>query len=322
MLGLTLRPEFTGRILQGTQIDLTNSKNTGATQQSAAQFLKITYPTADLVGMLRAATPGQSRPIALMGERGMGKSHLLGALYHALTNGAATSAWLSDWSVKLGDPGLATIPLRSGLKVVPASLHQHRYAFLWDVLFDQHPSGAVIQGIWEHAGPQKTPVPGMDLLLKMFEQQPTALILDEFQTWFDGLVDEPNKPHRTWAFNFIQILAEISDQRPDLFLLVVSIRNGTTDAYQQVHRVNPVFQNFSGTYAKQDRRRLLLHRLFENRLQVADADIENLISVHVKEYLRLAEMPSSQHAASRREFVEAWPFARRWRIICCPAAWV
>lgn len=309
MLGLMLRSEFTGKILQGTQIDLTNSKNTGAMQQTAAQFLKITYPTTDFIGMLKAAAPGQSRPIALMGERGMGKSHLLGALYHALTDGAAASAWLSDWSTKLSDSTLAAIPLRSGLKVIAASLHQHRYTFLWDVLFDQHPKGAVTRGIWEHAGAQKTPVPGTDLLLKMFEQQPTALILDEFQTWFDGLVDEPNKPNRTWAFNFIQILSEISDQHPDLLLLVVSIRNGTTDAYQQVHRVNPVFHNFSGTYAKQDRRRLLLHRLFENRLQVANADIENLISAHVEEHLRLAEVPSSQHAAVHREFVEAWPFA-------------
>lgn len=309
MLGLKLRPEFSGKILQGTQIDLTNPKKTGATQLPAADFLAITYPTTDLTGMLRAAAPGQSRPIALMGERGLGKSHLLGALYHALTDQAATGAWLAHWAGVLGDASLAAIPLRSGLEVITASLHQQRYPFLWDVLFEQHSEGKVYRAIWEHPGASKTAVPSMDLLLAMFEKRPTALILDEFQTWFDGLVDTPSKPHKTWAFNLIQILSEISDQRPDIFLLVVSIRNGTTDAYQQVQRINPVLQNFSGAYAKRDRRHLLLHRLFENRLQVAEPDIEALIAVHVAEYLRLTEAPSSHHVAIGHDFVESWPFA-------------
>ena len=309
MLGLNLRPEFSGRILQGTQIDLTNARKTGATQVPAEQFLAITYPTTDLIGMLRAAGPGQSRPIALMGERGLGKSHLLGALYHALTDQAAAKAWLDHWASVLGDPSLASLPLRSGLEVVTASLHQQRYPFLWDVLFNQHLEGKVYRAIWEHAGTSKTPVPSMDLLLGMFEKYPTALILDEFQTWFDGLVDAPNRPHKTWAFNFIQLLSEISDQRPDVFLLVVSIRNGATDAFKQVQRINPVIQNFSGAYAKRDRRRLLLHRLFENRLHVPDSDIEKLAAVHVTEYLRLAEVPPSQHASTQHDFTEAWPFA-------------
>src|ERR1019366_884987 len=107
MLGLKLRPEFTGKILQGTQIDLTNPKKTGATQLPAADFLAITYPTSDLIGMLHAAGPGRSRPIALMGERGLGKSHLLGALYHALTDATAANGWLTHWAGVLGEPSLA-----------------------------------------------------------------------------------------------------------------------------------------------------------------------------------------------------------------------
>src|SRR5262245_39599417 len=109
MLGLQLRPEFSGKILQGTQIDLTNVRQTGATQVPAEQFLAITYPTTDLIGMLRAGGPGQSRPIALMGERGLGKSHLLGALYHALTDQGAAKAWLAHWANILGEPSLADL---------------------------------------------------------------------------------------------------------------------------------------------------------------------------------------------------------------------
>ena len=208
MLGLKLRSEFTGKILQGTQIDLTNPKKTGATQVPAEQFLAITYPTTDLIGMLRAAGPGQSRPIALMGERGLGKSHLLGALYHALTDHDATKAWLTYWAGVLGDDYayLENLPLRTGLEVITASLHQQRYPFLWDVLFEQHPDGKVYRAIWEHNSATQTAVPSIDILLPMFEKHPTALILDEFQTWFDGLVDTPTRKNKTWAFNFIQLL--------------------------------------------------------------------------------------------------------------------
>jgi hypothetical protein len=48
-----------------------------------------------------------------------------------------------------------------------------------------------------------------------------------------------------------------------------------------MHRVNPVLVNFQGTEAKRDRQRLLLYRIFANRLQITDADIESLVSAHV-----------------------------------------
>ena len=83
MLGLQLRDEFKGRRLKGTAIELTNKNNTGATQIPAADFLRITYPSTDLLKTLEAAGPGQGRPVTLKGGRGQGKSHLMAALYHA-----------------------------------------------------------------------------------------------------------------------------------------------------------------------------------------------------------------------------------------------
>jgi hypothetical protein len=66
------------------------------------------------------------------------------------------------------------------------------------------------------------------------------LLLDEFQTWYDGLTNTKQYPWKNWAFNLIQILSEIAKEHPDLLVLVISVRNGGSDAYQQVHRVNPV----------------------------------------------------------------------------------
>src|SRR4051794_32474791 len=70
MLGLNLRPEFRGKRLKGTAIELSNETNTGATQIAAAEFLEITYPTHDLLKGIEAVGPSQGRPVVVIGERG------------------------------------------------------------------------------------------------------------------------------------------------------------------------------------------------------------------------------------------------------------
>ncbi|HEY8353786.1 MAG TPA: DUF499 domain-containing protein [Methylophilaceae bacterium] len=313
MLGLTLREEFRGKRLKGTAIELSNDQKTGATQVAAKQFLKITYPTRDLLKGIAAVGPDQGRPVVVIGERGLGKSHLMAALYHAVTDPDSTRAWLKEWGTTLGDAAIGEIALRDGMHVIGESLHRQRYKFLWDVLFDNHPYGAYIKGKWEGQGASKTDVPSDQLVVELLENKPTMLLLDEFQTWYDGLTNTKQYPWKNWAFNFIQILSEIAKERPDLLVLAISVRNGGSDAYQQVHRVNPVIIDFkaggSAERIQQDRRRMLLHRLFENRMQIADGTIESLVARHVAEYFRLFNVPPAEQERKRREFIESWPYS-------------
>jgi hypothetical protein len=313
MLGLSLREEFRGSRLKGTAIELSNENNTGATQIAAPSFLDITYPTHDLLKGIEAIGPDQGRPVVVIGERGLGKSHLLATLFHAVHDPASTRAWLNAWAITLGDPRIGAIPLRDGMLVIGESLHRQRYKFLWGLLLDRHPYGAYIRGKWEGMGIGKTDIPSDELILQLLQNRPTMLLLDEFQTWFDGLTNTKQHPWKMWAFNFVQILSEIAKEHPELLVLVVSVRNGETDAYQQIHRVNPVQIDFraggSPERIQRDRRRMLLHRLFDNRLQIAPASINALIAVHVAEYLRLIDVPSSEHERKRQDLVESWPFA-------------
>ena len=313
MLGLRLRNEFTDRRMRGTAIELTNTNNTGATQVPAHYFLEITYPTHDLLKGLKAIGPDQGRPVVTIGERGAGKSHIMGALYHAVTEPSSTAAWLKNWSTRLQDPEVGSIPLRNNTHVIGASLHRQQHKFLWDVLFEEHPNGEYIKGKWDGLGADRTDVPSHALMLELFKRTPTMLLFDEFQTWFDGLRNTKEEPARYWAFNFIQILAEIAKEHPELLVLVVSVRNGTTDAYQQIHRVNPVQIDFRGGGSAEkiqsDRRRMLLHRLFENRLQIAESDIADRIETHRAEFFRLAHTSGTEKVRKTREFKEAWPFA-------------
>lgn len=313
MLGLTLRDEFRGKRLKGTAIELSNDSNTGATQIAAQQFLEITYPTHDLLKGIEAVGPNQGRPVVVIGERGLGKSHLMAALYHAVNDAASTGSWLKSWAATLGDANIGKIALRDGMLVIGESLHRQRYKFLWDLLFERHPRGEFIKGKWEGMGSAKTDIPSDKLIIELLEHTPTMLLLDEFQTWYDGLTNTKQYPWKNWAFNFIQILSEIAKERPDLLVLVISVRNGGSDAYQQVHRVNPVAIDFkaggNAERIQQDRRRMLLHRLFDNRLQIADGTIESLVAQHVSECFRLLDVPPSEQDRKRREFTESWPYA-------------
>ena len=313
MLGLTLREEFRGKRLKGTAIELSNESNTGATQIAAQEFLAITYPTHDLLKGIEAVGPNQGRPVVVIGERGLGKSHLMAALFHAVSDSGSTQAWLSAWSSTLGDPKVGQIALRNGMMVIGESLHRQRYKFLWDLMFERHPNGEFIKGKWEGMGDARTDIPSDKLILEMLQKQPVMLLLDEFQTWFDGLTNTKQYPWKNWAFNFIQILSEIAKEHPDLLVLVISVRNGNSDAYQQVHRVNPIAIDFkaggSPDRIQQDRRRMLLHRLFDNRMQIPNSSVEFLVSKHIAEMIRLLEVPPSEHERKRKEFIDAWPYA-------------
>src|SRR5689334_18714945 len=98
MLGLSLREEFSGRRLKGTAIELSNEASTGATQIATRDFLRITYPTLDLLKAVEAIGPDQGRPIVVMGERGLGKSHLLAVLHHVASDPRSADDWLKSWA--------------------------------------------------------------------------------------------------------------------------------------------------------------------------------------------------------------------------------
>jgi len=309
MLGLQLREEFRGRRLKGTTVDFKNRSGTGALDVAAVDFLKITYPSHDLLKTIEATQQGESRPVVLLGSRGQGKSHLMAALYHLCQDVDAGKAWLKEWADHLKNPQIANLKLRDDCHVIAESMHLQRHKFLWDILFQLHPRGQWYEAKWSGMGDKKTDVPSYDLMMEMFSEQPTVLILDEFQTWFEGLSNNAKQKNRNWAFNFIQILSEIAQKNPELLVLVVSVREGNSDAYQQIRRVNPVDVDFKGPYAKRDRQRLLLYRIFENRMQVPTEDIAKATETHVSEYFRLCKTPSQEQDKQTEDFTESWPFA-------------
>jgi hypothetical protein len=221
---LQLRPEFQTRHMRATAIELSNRQNTGWTQQKAATgLLDITYPTGDVRRALDAVSATSAgKPIVMMGQRGSGKSHIMALVHYAFGSPDQVEAWAGSWGVRLQAPRLTGLKLQPGFMPLSETLSNQEYPNLWDLLFARHPKGQYYRGKFEASGAL---VPSKSLLQDMFAEQKTALILDELQTWYDGLHNEPGpegKKRLSWAFNFIQTLSELAEDRPDLFCLVVS----------------------------------------------------------------------------------------------------
>ena len=312
MLNLKLRDEFLGQQMPGTAIELRRSDNKGAAQRGADYILGITYPTADVQTALRqVSTARAKRPIVLMGDRGRGKSHIMAVAHHAVQSPDQVETWAHDWGTRTSIPALADLKLERGFVAISEPVHNQEYPVLWDLLFERHPRGEYYRGQFEG---MKQHVPPRSLLEKMFEDKPTAIILDEFQKWFDGL---PTRDAKTganpqeWASNFIQILSEIASDRPNILILVISVLNNSTEAFRQVHRSGPVVIDFHGPTAKQDRQKLVLHRLFENRINIPTGDITNLVSAYAQERFRLrfSHRSEAERAKVTEEVVQSWPFS-------------
>jgi hypothetical protein len=311
MLNLKLRDEFLGTHTPGTMISL-RDEGRGAAEIGPEYILSITYPTADVQTALRNVSKARaSKPIVLMGDRGRGKSHIMAVIHHALASPEAVEKWAHEWAKATDAAALADLELESAYFPISEPVHNQEYQLLWDLLFDRHPKGDYYRGKFEEQG---HPYPPRSLLIKMFDEQPTALILDEFQKWFDGLSDQPGAEgvkYRTWAENFIQNLSEIAKDRPDILILVTSVLNNGTEAFRQVHRVGPVLVDFSGPTAKEDRQRLVLHRLFKNRTNIPDPDIGDLVAAYASERFRLrfSHESGSEKAKRCQEVVECFPFS-------------
>jgi len=309
MLGLKLRQEFLGMNMPGTAIELNTTDKQGAVQKSADYILSITYPTNDVRNALRAISEPQSgRPIVLRGVRGRGKSHIMALMHHAIASPETVETWLKDWSVK-GKPELTSISLLRNYHPISDAVHNYEYTFLWDLIFKYHPRGEFYRG--QFAG-MNQPVPPRSLLERMFQDKKTCLILDEFQTWYDSLPQEKGGIKiRANAFNFIQILSEIAKDHPEQLVLVVSVRDSINEAYTQIRRQDPIEIDFLGVEAKQDRQKLLLHRLFENRDNIPPVHIQNICDVYARERNRLIYVyePPQEQIKKQNEVYFCWPFS-------------
>ena len=174
--------------MRGTAIELRNRQGTGWTQRDPAELLQITYPTTDVQRALGGvSTAAQGRPLVFLGQRGRGKSHIMALLHHAVESPDKVRAWAQEWGAKPGFAPLSQLVFPKGFVAITETLSNQEYRTLWDLIFKRHPRGEHYSGQHVASG---ISIPAKSLMQDLFAERPTALILDEFQTWFDGLHDD------------------------------------------------------------------------------------------------------------------------------------
>lgn len=305
MLGLNLRPEFAGPRMSGTVVSLNKDDSGSFVNLPTPKALEITYPTVDVLRALEACfNPEENRYLVIMGERGQGKSHILGVIHHAYHSPERFLSWLDEWKSRLSYKPKVQITNQIPFQVVTVALHEQQYEYLWSPIFKHHPEGERLLGKYE-AKRETNPVPSKADLVEAFRKKPLVLILDEFQTWYANLEGKAEK----WAFNFIQILSELASEHPNLLRLVVSVRDGDSEAYKQLHRLNPYLVNFQSDTSRQDRHKLLVHRLFINRAQISPEQIKGLINSYFTEWCRLLGKSGPEISKLLDTQVVSWPFS-------------
>ena len=304
MLGLKLRPEFAQATITGTAVSLDAKYAESFVNLPTSKALDVTYPSVDLIQSLEACFGSDNRRyLVIMGDRGQGKSHIMGVIHHAFKDPKTFMSWIEVWKGRLSFNFKINEP-SSNFLAITVALHEQGYEFLWDPFFQHHPEGQKLEGKWE-AKKDTMPIPAKQDLIEAFKIKPVAFILDEFQTWYANLSGKAEN----WAFNFIQILSEIAKEHPDLLKLVVSVRDGETDSYQQLHRLNPTIVNFKSAASRQDRHKLIIHRIFENRLQIPSEQIKGKIDLYFNEWCRLLHRDGAEKSDLLAQSIEMWPFS-------------
>lgn len=305
LLGLRLRGEFESGDVSGARLAMVCEHQPGATQLGADEFFQQTYPTSDLLAGLQYFMAGKSRPLAIVGDAWKGKSHLLATLHHALSAPEATRRWMQNWSTRLDEPRLAEIELPEGFTPITKSMYRARVPALWDVVFDWHQQGGRARAEWRNADDSDA-LPPDSLLVTLFENCPTALLLDDLQTWLDGRASESDAQNHELALRFLESLSRIATERPDVLLLAVSL--GQPEAELRERLQVDGFHIHALDDCK-DHATSAVQRMFENRHTIEETSLQSLLRPYLTVCTERETRDDETAQDLERACSVAWPFA-------------
>lgn len=251
--------------------------------------LRATYPTEQLRSLLehicQKLSGTHSKGIAVVrGDYGSGKSHTMLALYHLVTAGEEAKETLNQWGIK------AKIPDNS--RVAAAQLRSEDPDTLWELIFERTGEKDLFEQIGDY--------PKREEWASLGHKQPTLIILDELEEWFEGQ-DEVMKTHTK---NALSNLIEAS-QLPDVPLAVTVTVYGTNDELMtRINRLQPPVYDV-GTAS--EREKIIRHRLVD---ELDELKAKQVVKSYIDNYQKISgDLPSLVNLADlRKEMEESYPF--------------
>ena len=259
------------------------------TLTNPSSFFELTFPTEDIQQSLyalsrRAQDPSSvSGTILISGRYGLGKSHVMLTLHHALSEPEAAQRWAAQWRL---EPLL--LPQRA--RVVTRNFIHRTAENLWEVFFE-----AVGQ---PERSKDVANYPDGDTIQSLLTETPLFLIFDELERWYDAVSDEMKSRNR----NFLQALSEVA-LRDGRLTLITSVLGELQEPAETLRRVKPIELSFRSA---QDRERIILFRLFSDRLSLDDDRLDRALSGYYEAY-RQAHVDGADAYLQRTR--ETYPFS-------------
>ena len=253
-----------------------------------ADFFALTYPTADARRVIEAIhrrfSGDQDAPGLFLfeGLKGSGKSHLLLMVYHLFVSRDAGQGWLNRHNLRCDVPQDAVVVLN---KFTDLPLYS-----IWDFVFEQ---------LTGKPPTKKGLQPGLDEVKAVLGDRFLVLILDELEQGM-RIITDPTVQAQNIAF--LQMLSEWSN-RENRVTLFASIYSDLEEPGSTLKRVPSCRIRFEHGA---DKARVVLHRLFENYIDLKPEDCRPVIDSYLGAWRRHDAVHRDDFAA---QFAESFPFS-------------
>jgi hypothetical protein len=260
-------------------------------ERDAAQFLRLTYLTEDLHGMLRslsrrfngersqnADAPGL---VLAEGVKGQGKSHALLLAYHLLANPEPARPWMESH-------GYPWAPPKDAVVLVEKFTDQYLpFDSLWTYI------GEKLGVVWpqDHS-------PSLSEFRSALAGRHIVLIFDELERGITNILDAGR---RSQNLSFLQMLSEEANRNSQV-TLVAAIYNGAVEPGATLKRIPRLELRFRKA---EDRAAIVRHRLFSNADSYDRKAGDNLIQSYLNTWRRLGVQASDDYIARLRS---SFPF--------------
>lgn len=271
-------------------IDLENlrTQKKKTIEASPKEFLELTYPTSDIKYVLEKLNEryNSSSQVAglflLEGFKGSGKSHLELLIYHLLSSPELADQWFSKHNIKCVLP--------NNILVLINKFTDFPTDFIWKVIFEKLDAADLLNG---------DELPNLDQLRKALSGRKIAIILDELEIGFESI----NTNYQAKNLSFLQMLSEEALRSEDASITILaSVYNSNKEPGSTLKRVPRVEIKFS---EPQDRKMVVLHRIFSNYQTHDKSKVESVVQSYVNQWRRNEIKVDEKYVDS---FKESYPF--------------
>lgn len=249
--------------------------------------LRVTYPTEMMRLLIQQVTEKLSGKthrggIVVRGSYGSGKSHTLLTLFHLCNDARRANKWCERWGMSFEFP--------ENVRVAAVQLVAERPENLWGNLMERLGETELLQRISNY--------PTRSEWMSLAEKQPTVLLIDELEGWYEALDSSERAAQR----NALQNLMEAAEQDVPL-VVVVSVYGVNHEVMAILNRTQPPILDVG---VAPDRWKIVRHRLLDD---LNEQKAREIIQRYMQVYEKIRNyLPITDFDELRREMEHHYPF--------------